>query len=313
MSDTDISSIEQKKKEMSRDDSPKNSDWIAFAYATLYNLIITLVFGLIGANFIFLTAFADLNKFFTTERFPNYFPNAEYINTKGQDGVKCSGPTKRGGGTGANETNKTNNKNAPDFNYDLLEKVGIGKNGGWPYSMAKKPTETHHLYQKFKNWFSFSVCDTFILNKEIFKKWLGFFNPKKKYLSDQTFQMIVVAPLTLFLGMFLSMILGFGGYVYHSFESNWIFALIGLFFGYTMFFSAMTSSVNFFKFLGAFLLVPLISNIEIIGDILKNNSNVLAMLFGALTLSSAFATLDYSISITMMIVYIILIIKNVFF
>ena len=119
-------------------------------------------------------------------------------------------------------SNEKINKDDLSFNYDTLEKIGIGKNGGWPYSLAKDSkskdlSKPQHLYQKFKNWSLYSLCDTFILNKNILKKWLGLFNPTKKYLSNQTFQMLLVSHITLFLGLFLSVFLGFVGFLYNSF------------------------------------------------------------------------------------------------
>ena len=41
------SAIEQKKKEISNDDSPRQNNWSAFAVSTFNNLITTIVLGLI--------------------------------------------------------------------------------------------------------------------------------------------------------------------------------------------------------------------------------------------------------------------------
>lgn len=287
--------IDEKKKQISLDNNVvKQNDWGAFAGSVFYNLITVMLVGLVGANFIFFTTFADLNKFFTTQQTPNYFPSA-YAKPQ-QSGGSCQ--------------NMNLSKDKLSFNYEILEKIGVGKNGGWPYSMVNKSSG---LFQTFKNWFAYTAAETFIFNKRLLKDWLALFAPNNKYVSNQTFQMLFVSQITLFIGVFASLTLGFWGHLYHGFKENWFVSLIGLVFGYTLFFATMTSIVNFVKFLGVFLLVPLISNINILGDILRCNSNSLALLFGALVLGSAYSTLDNSISVSMTVVYVLLIIKTLFF
>jgi hypothetical protein len=292
MSDKDTSAIDQKKIDNNQDETSQKNDWGAFASSTFSNVVFTMIIGLIGANFIFFTTIDNLNKFFSTERVPDYFP--QYVHLLKQ--------TKGGG--------YTCKKEAQSFNFDSLKKIGIGGVGGWPYSMASNTRSGY--FQSFKNWFADSIADTFIMSRGILKQWLGYFKEGTP-LSNETLQMFFIGPFNLFMGMFASMAFGFFGYLYKSFEDGWGWMLIGLLFGYTMFFAFMTSIVHFFKFIGTFLIVPLISNLGLLGEILKCNSNSLALLFGALTVSSASTTLDSSISTSMMVVYIILLIKTIFF
>jgi len=297
MSDQDTAAIEQKKTESTENGEDTPNNWGAFGAATINNIIITLVFGFIGANFIFFTTSTQLDKFFPVNKIPDYFPQfAE---------------GKRGGQKGNNYT--CFKKDSKGFNLDGLKSLGIGEPGGWPYSMRQKETFDQGIFQSFKNWFADSIADTFIMSRKVLRKWLSFFTPDKKFLSNQTFQMFLVAPLSLFFGKFAAMATGFFGYIYNSFADSWIWALIGLFFGYTLFFAFMVMVVHLFKFLGTFLLLPIFANFGLLGEIFKCNSNALAMLFGALMVSSASTTLNSTISTAMMVVYVLLLIKTIFF
>ena len=57
--------VSSKKEDKNKKEEKKpntENDWEGFGYACIYNLIITLVYGLIGANFIFYVALKTVDR-----------------------------------------------------------------------------------------------------------------------------------------------------------------------------------------------------------------------------------------------------------
>jgi len=309
MSDSNTPDIEKKKKETTDDSNTKTTkinQWGSFGKAILSNIVISIIYGFIGANFIFFTTAPalELNKYFPVNM-AAYSPK-----------MPANSSSSMGGGAPV-EGKRTYNcykRPSKDFNMDFLKHLGFGGTGvSWPYRLYEDEMFPGPI-QSFENWFSKSVADTFIMSRKLIQWWLKIFS--EGALSNKTLQMFVVAPMTLFVGQFVAAVLGFFGYIYNSFTQptfGWVWSLVGLLFGYTTFIAAMTMIVEVVKFMGTFLVLPAMANYKLLGEIMKCNAHSVAMLFGAMTVGSASTYLDSSISTSMMVVYIILLIKSLFF
>jgi hypothetical protein len=311
MSDSNTPDIEKKKKETTSNSNTKTTkinQWGSFGKAILSNIVISIIYGFIGANFIFFTTAPalELNK---------YFPvNMAAYSPKMPAADKSS--SMWGGATvdGKERYTCRAQRSTKDFNMDFLKQLGFGGTGiSWPYRLYKNEL-VPGVIQRFENWFSKSVADTFIMSRKLIQWWLKIFS--EGALANETLQMFVVAPITLFVGHYVAAVLGFFGYIYNSFKQpnyGWAWSLLGLLFGYTTFIALMTMIVEVVKFIGTFLVLPAMANYKLLGEIIKCNAHSVAMLFGAMTVSSASTYLDSSISTSMMVVYIILLIKSLFF
>jgi hypothetical protein len=71
--------------------------------------------------------------------------------------------------------------------------------------------------------------------------------------------------------------------------------------------------MQYLQFMATLLFVPAFSNMTALKRILACNSSMLGWLFGALVIGSASTTLDSTVSMTMLVVYLILALKSIFF
>jgi hypothetical protein len=196
-------------------------------------------------------------------------------------------------------------------NWTNLNNIGIGKKGGWPYSMYNGDSG-YGITQNFKNWFSKSIADAYITNRGLLQKWLGLFSydkEDKNIFSNETFQMLVIAPLTFLLFPLIAIFIYFSTW-FSAFKSGWGFALIGMFLCYSWFTTSVVSSIQCLQYLLTFAILPLIADYKRIKKIIGCNVKALSLLFGLLICSSAFSYLNNTISITMFCVYLFLIIKS---
>jgi hypothetical protein len=207
----------------------------------------------------------------------------------------------------------------PGINLNVLKSLGIGTMGGWPYSLHADDVTPGFSLGSFKNWFSETMAGSYGTNRSYLTKWISLFSPQggKNMLSNNAFQILVVAPLTLFLGGHgVVLLAGFFSTLFSAFTANswgWQWSIIGFFLAYTWFSAFGVAFMQYLQFMATLLFVPAFSNMTALKRILACNSSILGWLFGALVISSASTTLDSTVSTTMMVVYLILALKAIFF
>lgn len=304
-----MSTIEEKKNEKLNninDDSNKQSNWVNFGINVVYNFILTLCIGILGANFIFLSSSSKtfLETLLPTEE-KNYFPPTSQLGGS-------SSKIKRGGDGGEQYNASCNKTDKKGFNVGNLKFLGIGGTGGWPYKY-KKDGEVG-IIQDFINWMIYIIYGTFSFNRELLQTWIGYFSKENDtILSNDTFQILIIAPLTLIASL-LVFPAGFFVSLFKSFttEANFglIWAIVGLFLGYSWLLSVNITIVQFIQYLIFFTIIPLLTNLTMVKKILHCNISTLGLLFGALVCSSAYSHLDNTTAIVMTIVYILMAIKT---
>jgi len=300
--------IDQKKTDNSNESgNTTENDWGSFGIAVITNFIIALVIGLIGANFIFFSTLPpkELATFFPGAGANFYSPVPAPVSVQSGGVFQC--PSKRKG------------IKMPGMNLNAMKSLGIGTMGGWPYNLHTDNVNPGFSLESFKNWFSETIAGSYGSNRSYLTKWISLFSPQggKNMLSNNAFQILVVAPLTLFLGGHgVVLLAGFFSTLFSAFTANswgWQWSIIGFFLAYTWFSAFGVAFMQYLQFMATLLFVPAFSNMTALKRILACNSSILGWLFGALVISSASTTLDSTVSTTMMVVYLILALKAIFF
>jgi|TARA_R110002074_G_scaffold128745_1_gene269369 hypothetical protein len=298
--------IEQKQSDNSTDSGASSeNNWGSFGIAVVRNFIVTLVIGIIGANFIFFSTLSakELARFFPGPGSGAYSP----VPSPAQSGGEFTCPS------------KGKSTRMPGMNLNALRSLGIGTMGGWPYNLYDGNVDENVSFGSFKNWFSETVAGAYGPNRSYLAKWISLFSPQdgKNMLSNNVFQMLVVAPLTLLAGgQGIVFIVGFLSTLFSAFTANswgWQWALIGLFLAYTWLTSLGVAFVQYLQFMATFLFLPAFSNMSALKRILSCNSSMLGWLFGAFVVTAAASTLDSTVSMTMLVVYLILALKAIIF
>jgi hypothetical protein len=309
MVNTELTLIEEKKKNLkdgnSNGDSNTNN-WLNFGLWIIFSLLIVLGVGVIGANLIYMTTaknkFYDvakvtlLEKLLPTEE-AQYFP---------QKGGAIKGGAMKGGAMCSSSVD-------PAPNWSNLNNIGIGKSGGWPYSMYKEG-RLNGVFQGFKNWFAESVADSYITSRSLLQKWLNLFAPvevDKNIFSNETFQIFFLAPLMLLIFPLVVIFIYFSNWV-SAFKTSWIYTIFGMIFVYSWFTTFFVVIIQAMQYLLTLLFLPLFADYKRIKKIINCNITSLSLLFGLLMCISAFQNLDTTIAITMLIVYLMMVVKTLF-
>ena len=305
MSTKEVTELEEKKKLQEEGVDKKNeNDWAEFGISIVKNIVTTLIIGLLGANFIYLT---------TAERAQqNGDTLLEYLFPTGDAHYLPTTTT-----TGGTRCSKTFGNNTE---IGLLNKIGVGTKNSWPYSMYKnidnptKDDKFNTYSQQFKNWFAQSTADSYKMNRSLLQQWFKLFSLNKEgteenIFSNEYFQMFVVSPL-MFLVFPLVIFFTYFASWFSMFKMGWGWTLIGAFLIYSWLISFGVSFAQTVQFLFAFTLLPLFADIKRVKKIFGCNVKGLSIFFGLLICSSAFSYLDNTISITMFVVFLLMIIKS---
>jgi hypothetical protein len=317
MAEKEEDNISKKREERGKKTKANQSSrWVPFFISVFKSFLTVVILAIIGACFINVSSTKDseLDKILPTN-FLTYFPvprNAIFAELEDQRGPQVQ----RGGGGQYNEVTCTAKKEGKR----IVEPFA----NGFPYGLAKEikyktnPPKWYdkQLLQKFKNWFAYSICRTYISSRGLLKDYIKFFGPpmegESNIFSNQTFIILIMAPLN---ALFVSLLVPFTGFLFnmwYSLSASFPWFLLGLLTGYMMLIAGGTAFMQFFQFLKTFLLLPLATNWPQIQSIMTCNIKTLIFLFGWLVCTGAFNYLDGMTSGVMAIVYVILMIKMVY-
>jgi hypothetical protein len=324
------------REEREKQNAPKQSSaWVPFFKSVVTSFLTVLVLAIVGACFINVTTTPDavLSTMLPTD-FKQYFPPPKdkiFANLEDPGGRQRH--VQRGGAYDEKTcTAKKEGKRIIDPFYK-----------GFPYGMAREviydpmPPPSHgffsflrwqpsfepqhkwydwQLLQKFKNWLAYSTAKTYISSRGIFKDYIKFFGPPEEgatnIFSNQTFLILIMAPLN---ALFVSMLVPFLGFVlnlWYSFSASFAWSIVGIFLVYTFLIASITSIMHYFQFLKTFLLLPLSERWPEIQSIITCNIKTLIFVFGWLVCTGAFSFLDPMTSGVMAVVYVILMGKMIY-
>lgn len=313
MATTTLTPIQSKKIQNNKDTASalsNNNSWSGFGLSLLVNLIITVVVGLVGSNFIYLTRAASesIGKSITLLEF--LLPTKEWVyftNKKIKD--ETDSYVKNINSSIFANCGKDNTCSGaePCTNYKRLAKFNIGTLGGWPYSMRDpKIPAPWGLWSQFKYWIADSTADSYIRNRGYLQKVLSIFAPDKggsNMFANEPFQMFVVTPLVYIITPLIMLFIFFSS-IFSLFATSPGWAIFGiLFFFSTIFISYGISSVQAFQFMCTLTLVPLLADFKMVKNIFKCNGNALLHFFLICTCISAIIHLEDIIAWSIVGVY----------
>jgi hypothetical protein len=267
-----MSSIQDKVNEKQNNDTKKgeSNNWYNFFLYCVLFFAVSLFIMVIGSNFIFInnSEASVLNKFLPTDI--NY-----YFKPEQQDG---------GGGYSCGMKGK--------FKMPNLE--------SWPYSMRKSASNTKGLLQSFKNWIANTTAETFIMNRELIKKWVELFSS-----INNVFLLFLIAVITIAMAP-LVYIGSLGTALYNAFKTNWKWGLVSFFLVFLWPFIIGISLVQVLQYIFLFLIIPAITDLEGLKEILKCNINTFFIFFGGLVSIASLLTLNNTITIVYTCIYLLM-------
>ena len=281
--------------ERTEDDDGKrtNSNWGRFLKSLLVYLIITIIVGVIGCGFIYLT---ELNEVEMENVFPttNDFYNASGIKEDSITVSKCSDEDK----------SKTNEV--------VKNVVGSILEDNFPYSLIKKLPEGKKIsdmgmIDRLTNWFAGTVKASFLFNRILIKRWLSVFKDNgRSPLSNHAFQIYVGLPFT-FLMSLVALGTGFGSAFFGAFKADSTVTIWGMFLMFTWSMSFLMGFVIFLRFIVTLIFLPMSQDWQQIAKTMACNVKVLVILFGFFATGAAYESLDAVIAGVMGIVYLMLV------
>ena len=305
MTDDSVSAIDQKSNENNGDSSSdeKQSNWGGFGVSVFQNFLHLIVFIIIGSNFLFFTYYDSLDLIFPFRK-NVYFPGSS------QRGGKRS---QRGGGTSYSCPTSSGKKfKMPSL--EILKSLGYtGKLSGWPYTMYDN--QDHGFsWPGFKNWFAMTEAESFMMYRE-FAQAL-FTGGENKLFQKVPQPLMYLLAYMVFMFAFVVVIFGFGTTIWKSFVSvrdAWAYSLIGCLLAYTGLMAITNGLLQYLSLMWNMLAVPLLIDHNVVRQICSCNLGWISLLFGAMVVGSAIQYLNKTTSTMMLIAWVILVIKHLFF
>lgn len=278
-----VDSEEEEKKPAEWDDS---TSWVAFIKSLFIYFILTMIFGLFGSGFIYMTTRgSDLDLMLPTD---NEFYSAPQFE------INKSGPY-----------TDVNCKEQPSGMFAGLE-------DNFPYNLIKAKGSTPEelkplgITGRLTNWFAKTVAGSFKSNRGLLKGWLDNFKPNTP-MGNHVFQMYLVMPFTIIVGTIAAFITGgfaaFGAGVSADMKvtvwGGFLLYAWGLCFGLAFIMSL--------RLIGTICFLPMSENWKEVSNIMACNVKPLVALFGFFACGSAYDTLDPTVSGVMGIVYLLLV------
>lgn len=321
---SDLSPIEKKKENISAEENKKKSDWKKFGKSILINIVYTILFGLIGANFIYVM-YSNLDMWFPSD--PNRLPYGTPSSsrslrdkfTKMFSGLKSQF---KGGASPEDEATLdesicSNLKSIIQSHSGKYTKLfdNLGFNHvGFPYNYINNDSGAVNI---FKNMFGESARYGYVTDRDILKKTFRFFESFEGPGENALF--ILAFPIMILLLLFqIPAILGFvTSYIsyiltyFKGMSSNygWLITIIISFFilliviSIGLAWSAGIGIAQMIQLYVTLLIMPLF-DWDMVREILFCKSHLLSIVFALLTISSAFKHLE-NVPATIMMVSLI--------
>lgn len=273
---------EEKKKEWN--DIPT---WVDFVKALLFYFIVTLLIGLFGASFIYLTTRgSEIDIILPT--YDKYYGAKKY----------------------------KVNKDGPSHIVDCSEVKTIADSiweSNFPYNLKKEyPNDDKSeasFTERLLNWFARTIEGAMKSNRTLLKSWLDVFTPNTP-LGNHTFQIYIAMPFTMMIS-WLSMFTGFGFAFGSALAADIKVSIIGMFIMYFWGLTLALAVYVFIRFISTLCFLPMSQNWKEISNIMACNVKTLVVLFGFFACGIAYDTLDPDIASVMGVVYVVLVLITV--
>jgi hypothetical protein len=285
--------------------------WISFSIALVYYFVLSLLIGLFGSGFIYLTTrggvldfilptYAEFYKMrsFTTER------KGPYTDI---DCVEVS--------QGSQQVVEEN------FPYNLIvtdENDREFSNPQCKFRQAKlsKDPEFKKLYTlpvttHITDWVAQITRACFMRHRDWLKSYLGMFEPSSPF-GNHAFQICIAFPFTISISI-ISVITGLVSAIAAAFGTgHFKLPLFGIIFAYLFFIGIAMGIILYIRLLMTICILPLMQNWKEVGNIMACNVKIIAIVFGYFACGAAYENLDSTISGIMAIVYLIIVVNVIY-
>jgi len=268
------------------------TSWSTFIKSLLRYFIISLLIGLFGSGFIFMSSRgSDLDDILPTEGV-FYSPNPVTTQAKGPSiDVNC-----------VEVSTGTTIKTKDNFPYHLIEDDDLQTFLQRTTTDAKGKKTGPGFGRRFKRWFARTVLGCFTINRGLLKSWYDLFEPNTP-VGNQTFIMYLVFPFSFSLGEIVPLVTGFGAALIAAFGADPLISAIGLILPWTWLVVIGLALIMYLRYLATLLIVPLLLNWKEVANIMSCNVKSIAILFGYFACGAAYDNLDSTISGMMGIVF----------
>ena len=321
-------------KNQDDNDDGKTNNWGSFAGSMIQNLVVIIIFTIIGCNWIFMAHNGSLDLIFPTKisdylilRSNNYNDiKLPGIPVQGGGG-KRRGRTRQKGGNGNGKNNDytckssmcSGNIGMSGSNMNFMEILGYGNSmiESWPYELYNGDPETGFSWEGFYNWFARSEATAFIYYRYFMKNLFrggpeGYFKTFFPEILLFVIAVVVFVPVLFAVLPICSLLTTIGSWVAGG-KNWWAYTGIGLFIPYLPFMMLGNLAVQMVSALYYVFLAPLLIDYKTVAEIARCNMKWISFLFAALTIGSAFHHLESVTATTMLVTWIILAIKACFF
>jgi hypothetical protein len=285
--------------------------WISFFIALLYYFILSLLIGLFGSGFIYLTTRGGVLDYIL----PTY--NAFYK-------VKSYDIDKKGPYTDVNcveVSMGTTQSIEENFPYNLIVTDENGKEYSDPqckYRQAKlskdpdfKQKYTLPVTAHISDWFAQITRSCFMRHREWLKTYLSVFEPDSPF-GNHAFQICIAFPFTFGISV-VSIISGAVTAIGASFGTgHFKLPLFGVFFMYLIFVGLAMGGILYLRLLMTICILPLMQNWKEVANIMSCNVKTIAVVFGYFVCGAAYENLDSTISGIMAIVFLLIVVHIIY-
>jgi len=262
-----------------------STSWIKFIKSLAHFFILSMLIGLFGSGFIYLTSRgSDLDIILPT--YELFYSAASYeVQKKGPyTDVNCN--EVGSGSFGVFEDN---------FPYNLI----ITNDN------SKEALNALSFVERLTNWFAHTVAGCFKTNRAILKSWLDNFTPGTP-LGNHTFQIYIGFPFTMMVSL-IALVTGFWAAFGAAIGADSGVTIWGGFLLYAWALTIGLACIIFLRLIGTICFLPMSQNWKEVANIMACNVKSIVILFGFFVCGAAYDNLDSTVSGCMGIVYLILV------
>ena len=283
---------DQAAKDKKKEEVTVQNSWTGFIKSLFTYFVLTLIFGLFGSSFIYLTSRgSELDEIFPTDEMFYSAKSYEILKHGPENIVDCK-ETSTGSFMGMED----------NFPYNLIKIKG---------DASKEDLAKLTLADRLMNWFAKTVAGCFKSNRAILKGFLDNFSPDGP-LGNHVFQIYFVMPFTIIVGGFISLLTGFFSAFGSAVSADTKVTVWGGFLLYAWGLGFGLAFIILMRLLGTIMFFPMSQNWKEVANIMACNVKPLVVLFGFFVCGAAYDKLDPSIAGVMGVVYLALVGWTVF-
>jgi len=266
------------------------ASWVAFVKSLFVFFLLTMLVGLFGSSFIYLTTRgSELDIILPTDDI--FYTAKKYqMQKKGASNVVDCQETSTG----------TFSVFEDNFPYNLIAIKG---------TPTKEQLNALPLIARLINWFAKCVAGCFKSNRALLKGWLDSFSPDGP-LGNHAFQIYIAAPFTILISL-ISLGTGFFGALGAGTAADLKITVWGGFLFYSWGLFGGLAAIIYLRLMGTLLFYPMSQNWKEVANIMACNVKALVILFGFFVCGAAYDKLDATVAGVMGVVYLCLVAKTI--